>query len=104
MNYFQSLIEKSNQFTEIANDYLSKLPELDNDEIAERIWQWAIQNENNELAEEIINDGIPYYFIPRNGSLKFALGYSIAAHEANLRSLLEFVENRQNCWIKFQCI
>jgi hypothetical protein len=116
MDYFEQLKEECNRLSQIAGEYIDTLPFIENEEVIQRIWRWAesqveidddgyfILNGKNELAEDVLDSGVPFSGTPRNGSLHYALGWSAVAQDANLRSLLEFVEGRQPDWIKFQCL
>lgn len=120
---FQKLTDRCDALTEIAQAYLDTLPFIPSDECCERIWKWAWDNvakdeqghvdwpedgwddtDPRSLPYEILDGGIPFSNVPRNGSLQYALGWSIVAQDANLRSLLEFVEGRQSEWIRFKCL
>jgi hypothetical protein len=114
--FFQILSDKCTELSDIAQKYLDTMPFITNEECSNRIWSWAcsqmdtdengyfIFNGKNEFAEEIVDGGIPFAEPPRNGSLHYSLGWSITAQEANLRSLLEFLEGRQSEWVKFKCL
>ena len=47
-----------------------------------------------DWAATVVEGGMPYYGVPRNGSLKFTLGFSVVSQEAHLRNLLERAEGR----------
>jgi hypothetical protein len=116
MNLFSKISEDCNQLTEVAQRYLDTLPFISNDDCIERIWVWAcnqmdkdekgyfVFNGKNGLAEDIVDSGVPFSVLPKNGSLVYSLGWSVTAQDANLRSLLEFVEGRQTEWVKFKCL
>lgn len=116
MGYFKSISDRCELLTTEAQKYLDGLPFISNDECAERIVKWAsgqvdrdergyvIYNGKNEFAELILDAGVPYYDAPKNGSLHHTLGWSTTAQEANVRSILEYVEGRQEKWIKFRCL
>lgn len=109
INYFSALSKESDELTKKALEYLDKFDFLTVDEMSERIWKAAweklnklgesgIEEKWDELPEWIktVYDGyIPYSQPPKNGSLYYALGYSPAASEANLRNLLEIAEGRE---------
>lgn len=116
MGFFSDLSKRCDQLSEVAQKYLDTLPFISSEECTKRIWNWAweqvdkddrgdvIFNEKHDFAEQIIDGGVPYSEQPSNGSLHYSLGWSVTAQDANLRSLLEFVEGRQNEWIKFKCL
>jgi len=116
MSYFKQISENCETLSDIADNYLKSLPYIDNDSCIKRIWDWAcsqmesdgtgyfIFNGKNDFAEQIVDSGVPYSEIPTNGSLRYSLGWSVTAQEANLRSLLEFVEGRQSEWTLFECL
>ena len=116
MGYFTDISNKCTELSKTAQVYLDKYDFISSQDCISRIWSWAwsnmdkdedgnpIFNGKNELAEDIVDGGVPYSVPPKNGSIHYSLGWSIVAQEANLRSLLEFVEGRQKEWIKFQCL
>ena len=116
MSYFQQISHRCTELSNIAQKYLDTLPFISSEECCKRIWNWAcdqmdtdeqgnfIWNGKNGFAEEILDGGYLQAEPPHNGSLHYSLGWSIVAQDANLRSLLEFVEGRQTEWTKFQCL
>lgn len=109
MNYFEALAKECEELNQKGQDYLDTLSEeISVDEAAERIYNAAkkIFEEKRGNAPEwildLVYDGfMPYYGIPKNGSLRFILGFSIVAQEAKLRNLLEIVEGRENKGLDF---
>lgn len=125
MNYFEALSAECDKLTEKANEYLSRLPFMPNDKVAERLWEIAIEigkknglkTEENYLVFKDLNweilpewvantlDGwLPYGDIPRNGSLHFSLGFSSASQDAHLRNLLEIAEGRETNELDFPVV
>lgn len=128
MNYFKALIKGAEELTERANEYLKDKPFISNDEVVKRIdkkvREVAVEsgileikpdgevwfNEDvswDELpwwAIEVLDGHIPYAATPNNGSLKFLLGFSPAALDANLRSLLEVAEGRASDLIELPTV
>jgi len=116
MDYFSKISERCNQLSHIGAAYMDKLPFIPTEDVVQKIWDWAwlqmdkdgdgniVWNGKNELAEDIIDSGVPFSEAPSNGSLHYTLGWSVVAQEANIRSLFEFIEGRQPEWIKFQCL
>lgn len=116
MSYFKRISDECTKLSETAQKYLDKLEFIDSELCCRKIWDWAcsqmdedergyfVFNGKNELAEYIVDSGIPFSEMPSNGSLHYSLGWSIVAQDANLRSLLEFVEGRQKEWVKFECL
>lgn len=116
MGFFKSISDACEDLSQVAQGYLDTLPFIASEEVVQRVWNWAcnqmdkderdhfIFNGKNGLAEDIVDTGVPFSMQPTNGSLHYSLGWSIVAQEANLRSLLEYVEGRQQEWIKFKCL
>lgn len=105
MNYFQAISKRCNELTEKANTYLEMFDDgLSNDEMIQKIFDKSVilMNEAKERGEDFwetlpdwatssLDYAVPFSNIPINGSLYFSLGFSIAAFEANLRILYEYV-------------
>jgi hypothetical protein len=116
MSYFNLIVEECNKLNLKAQTYLDSLPFIDNDTLINKIWSWAweqmdkdqngyvIFNGKNSLAEEIIDEGVPYTKIPNNSSIHYSLGWAIVAQDANLRSLYEFIEGRQTEQLTFKML
>lgn len=115
MDYFTAISHRCNQLTEISQAYLDKLPFIPNDEVMERIWNAAQKYEAEldadidwdsvpEWAARTLDGWMPYSQEPRNGSIYFALGYSVVAQEANLRRLLEYVEGGTDTFEPTTCL
>lgn len=109
MGYLKDLVDECNKLSDIAQEYLSKF-EHDNksmEDLSKEIWNAAwdrvyklgFTDKNwwdcgDEDATWIIDMGCsPHTNIPRNGSLRYTLGYSIAAQSANLRAYYEHFVN-----------
>lgn len=116
MSYFDLISEECNKLNLKAQEYLDTLPFIDNIELINKIWSWAwnqvdkdenecvIFNGKHQLAEEIIDAGVPYVEMPNNGSIHYSLGWAIVAQDANLRSLYEFIEGRQTEQLTFKML
>lgn len=110
MSYFNEIITNAESLDTLANMYLDKLPFLTVQETAERIE--AASYKIFEAAgrdwdavpwyvAQVVDGCMPFYGIPRNGSLRFALGFSVASQEAHLRNILELVEGRETKELEF---
>jgi hypothetical protein len=115
MNYFADLRKKREKLDRIAEAYLDTLPFLSNEKIMERIYRKASEIfeqsgrdwENvPEWVADTMDGWMPFASIPENGSLNFALGFSMIAQDARLRNMLEIAEGREpeNCMLKFSTI
>ena len=113
MNIFQELVNKANELDRKGQEYLDKLPFIKSEDIAERIHQIGLEiyRKNNEDLDkcpdwimDLFDGCVPYYGVPRNGSLAFMMGYSPAAQDALLRNFLEVLEGRETELLDFKCI
>jgi len=113
MNYFKELARKANELEEKGNEYLKKLPFIDNETICERIHQIGLEiyKKNNEdfdkcpdWVSDCLDGAIPYGSVPKNRSLKISIGYSPVAQDALLRNFLEVLEGRESKLLDFKCI
>ena len=117
MSVFDELIQGAEELTEKANAYMEGKEFLPNNEVTDRIWKASLKlferhggkfSENDTLlfdgldwealpwwAAQTLDGWMPYSAVPRNGSLKFSLGFSPAALDANLRNIMEIAEGRE---------
>lgn len=110
-NPFQRLIDRENEITNLANEYLSKYEEISEEKMAKAIWKkgWEIGKEIVKNGGdcpswvECICDGyIPYYHKgTRNGSIYFMLAFSLASNDAHFRNLYEHVVNGESLGLPF---
>lgn len=109
MNYFSAIKKRADELNLMGEDYLDKLPFMNNEEICQRLWEiaWEIEKsdqENPEWVDMTLDGFIPYSSIPRNGSLYFSLGRAVVAQDALLRNLLEVAEGRETKELSFNFI
>lgn len=111
LNYFEFILNESEKLTQKGNEYLEKLPLMHNDEVAKKIYEHAkrIYDEKGDEGSpdwvlEALDGYIPYYAIPKNGSLYFTFAFSPSAQEAKLRNFLEVLEGRECDFLDFDCI
>lgn len=113
MNYFQELVSGCDELDRKGQAYLDSLPFLPNDEVKQRIHNKAVEifnaaNEDWDAVPEWVSqtmDGhIPYGVLPTNGSLYFAMAFSVVSMEAHLRNLLEIAEGRETKELDFPVI
>lgn len=112
-NYFAALVEKASKLDELANKYLENFKPMSNEEAVNRIHKAAQEllkeaGENfdqlPDWAAESLDGHVPYSTIPKNRSLGFTLGFSIASQEAHLRNLLEIAEGRTTQHLSFPVV
>lgn len=104
MNYFDAIVHRCEQLDALGQAYLDKFDFIPSDEMAERIWNAAKVlfdaagedwDKIPEWAATCMDGYVPY--TPggrRNGSIYYALGFSIVSRDAHLRNLLEIAEGR----------
>lgn len=107
MNYFTELTERCSLLDERGREYLDTLPFMSNQDVVKAIWNFLNEkhlpdnkeykdldwNKLNELEAQIYDSGVPFSSIPKNGSLKFSMGFSVVAWEAKLRNVYEHLVN-----------
>ena len=112
-HYFQVLIDNCEKLNEQGQAYLDTLPFIPSDEVAERIYKKGMEifhaaNEDWSAVPEWVKtvaDGfVPYSEAPRNGSLRYALGWAMVSQEAHLRNLLERAEGRTTEKLDFEIL
>lgn len=111
--YFSELARCAKELDVLAETYLARLPEITDDDVAERLWSIAhttfpdpeaIGWENLPAwAESILDYHMPFYGPTRDGSLGHSLGSSLRSREAHLRNLLEIAEGRETEYLTFPC-
>ena len=113
MNYFVQIMEECEKLDEKADAYLSKLPFMPNDDVAERLHKAAWKQFKDagedwgaipDWVADIVDGHMPYYGIPHNGSILFSLGFSVASQEAHLRNLMEIAEGRETEMLDFPTV
>lgn len=109
MNYFAAIAYRASELDALGEAYLSGLPFLPDDEVVERIVNAAYRlfEESGEDRDAIpkwaascVDGWIPGQ-PPSNGSLYYALGWSIVSQSAHVRNLLERAEGRETKELPF---
>jgi len=108
MKYFAAISKRADELTVLGQEYLDALPFMSNEDVGQKIWDKAIEidesdGENPEWVDEALDGFIPYYGVPRNGSIYFSLGFSPTAQDALLRNFMEHLLN-QTEELKFPCL
>lgn len=112
-NIFKLIIQRCEELDRLGNAYLDTLPFLTNDEMCQRIWVKAHEiykaaNEDSDAVPDwvltTVDGCVPYSQPPRNGSLRYLLGYSLASNDAHLRNLLEIAEGRTTKELDFPVV
>mgnify|MGYP003975297233 FL=1 len=113
IDLFTWIGKESDKLTKKANKYLSKLPEISNQDVADKLAKISFKlfKEAKEdwraipwWAGDIMDGHMPYWGVPRNGSLHYSLGFSMSSQEAHLRNLLEIAEGRESKELDFSLI
>lgn len=118
MGYLTDLVDECNKLSAIAQEYLAQFDDNKSmGDLAQDIWDKAWEKlgqqgftehnwwdcEDDEVTHMIDIGDAPYATMPRNGSLRYTLGWSIVAQEANLRAFHEYFVNGKEL-IKFKML
>lgn len=113
MGYFRAITEECEILNEKAQHYLDQLPFMDNKSVIRRIMDIAYNifekhgkdwDAVPDWVATTIDHAVPYSCIPKNGSLHYALGYSVVSQDAHLRNLLEIAEGRETKELDFPVV
>lgn len=119
MKYFSAIKKRADELNVAGQAYLDKLPFMSNDDVAERLYkkaqeifkqqtkQWGTLGAWEHVPDwvaDIMDGYIPYYYIPRNGSIYFSLGFAQTAQDALLRNSLEYAEGREKFLLELPCV
>jgi hypothetical protein len=112
MDYFTQVKNRCDELDKLANAYLAKFEFLPNDQVMDRIHAVAFKifkdaNEDWDAVPEWVAscmDGWMPYTGYSNGSLHFALGFSVASQDAHLRNLMEIAEGRETKELDFPVV
>ena len=109
-SYFKELARIAKELDRLGLEYLAGLPEMDDDEVAERLWN-TIHSRYKDPIDwdnlpawwygEVLDYHVPYYGSPVRGSLGHSLGMSLVSRSAHLRNLLEQTEGRESESLSF---
>ena len=94
MNYFEAISHRADELNVEGQSYLDRLPFMDNEAVCERLYELAVEideqpGENPDWVDSTLDGHIPFGSVPRNGSLFFTMGFAVSANDARLRNLLE---------------
>src|SRR5262245_49887817 len=112
MSYFTDLANASRELDQKAQAYLDQFKFLPNDIIINRIIDAAkdlyerVDGDWDQLpdwAAAVMDGHIPYTDY-KNGSIGFALGFSVVSRDAHLRNLLEIAEGRTSVELDFPVV
>ena len=108
-NYFEELARRAELLSDRGQEYLDGFSFMANEKIISAVvdkiyskyglpeefivWQSFDWNQATGLEQSILDGWFPYAGIPKNGSLRFSLGFSPVANDANLRNVYEHIVN-----------
>lgn len=103
MHYFQALQKRVEELDKLAQPYLENRPQWSMMDLAAEMHKlaWKIFEENgcdfekvDEYVANIVDGHIPFCFPSRNGSIKYALGLSLASQEAHAWNLYDYLQGK----------
>jgi hypothetical protein len=113
-NYFKDLIAAASLLDEQAKPYLLNRPEWSLNDIAAQNYDLGMawfkrEGEDFDKVPEVvanIADGhVPFASMPKNGSLNFLLGFSMASFEAHAWALYDYLSGVKDTHeLPFSCI
>lgn len=96
MNYFEKITSRCNELDKLGQDYLDQFDFIPSDKLAEAIAEKAYEifksknkdwDKIDDLTADILDNGVAFCGVPNNGSLYYAMGYSMVSQDAHLRNL-----------------
>jgi len=108
-SYLEKFVE---EIDKAAEKFLSQFEFVPSDDMAQDIWSRAIALYKNndesfdnlpDWACDVLDCGVPYCGT-NNGSLWYALGYSVISQDAHLRCFWENIKNDTNYILPFPVV